>query len=131
MEKPACLLQEICKHYKLMICSYGKWSMVSKINLGCQIFSKGVLNLFFVDLWIRLLWLLTLYYLLGAFPTHSADFRQYGMEIHTGDERKPDKKSKTEILFVAAPPSSYKDPGTFDNQTLESYLLVMADSSQL
>ena len=45
-------------------------------------------------------------------------FRQYGMEIHTGDVRDPEKKSKTEILFVAAPPSTYKDPTTFDNVDL-------------
>ena len=45
-------------------------------------------------------------------------FRQYGMEIHTGDVREPEKKSKTEILFVAAPPSTYKDPTTFDNVDL-------------
>ena len=51
-------------------------------------------------------------------PLLWSHFKQYGMEIHTGDERKPDKKSKTEILFVAAPPSSYKDPGTFDNLNL-------------
>ena len=34
MEKPACSFQEICKqthNYKLMICSYGKWSMMSKV----------------------------------------------------------------------------------------------------
>ena len=40
------------------------------------------------------------------------------MEIHTGYERNPEKKSKTEILFVAAPPSTYKDPGTFDDLNL-------------
>ena len=40
------------------------------------------------------------------------------MEIHTGDERDPEKKSKTEVLFVSAPSSSYKDPGTYDNVDL-------------
>ena len=45
-------------------------------------------------------------------------FRQYGMEIHTGDVRDPEKKSKTEILFVAAPLSTYKDPTTYDNVDL-------------
>ena len=45
-------------------------------------------------------------------------FRQYGMEIHTGDVRDQEKKSKTEILFVAAPLSTYKDPTTYDNVDL-------------
>ena len=45
-------------------------------------------------------------------------FREYGMEIHTGDVRDPEKKSKTEILFVAAPLSTYKDPTTYDNVDL-------------
>ena len=45
-------------------------------------------------------------------------FRQYGMEIHTGDVRDPEKKSKTKILFVAAPLSTYKDPTTYDNVDL-------------
>ena len=45
-------------------------------------------------------------------------FRQYGMEIHTGDVRDPEKKSKTEILFVAAPLSTYTDPTTYDNVDL-------------
>ena len=45
-------------------------------------------------------------------------FRQFGMEIHTGDVRDPEKKSKTEILFVAAPLSTYKDPTTYDNVDL-------------
>ena len=40
------------------------------------------------------------------------------MEIQTGNERDPEKKSKTEVLFVSAPPSSYKDPGTHDNVDL-------------
>ena len=51
-------------------------------------------------------------------PLLVSHFKQYGMEIHTGDERDPKKKSKTEILFVSAPSSSYKDPGTYDNVDL-------------
>ena len=51
-------------------------------------------------------------------PLLVSHFKQYGMEIHTGDERDPEKKSKTEVLFVSAPPSSYKDPGTYDNVDL-------------
>ena len=51
-------------------------------------------------------------------PLLLSHFMQYGMEIHTGDERKPDKNSKTEVLFVAAPSSTYKDPGTYDNLNL-------------
>ena len=53
------------------------------------------------------------------------------MEIHTRDERKPDKKPKIEILFVAAPPSSYKDPSTFDNLNLGVMSIEMEDSFQL
>lgn len=45
-------------------------------------------------------------------------FREYGMEIHTGDVRDPENKSKIEILFVAAPLSTYKDPTTYDNVDL-------------
>ena len=45
-------------------------------------------------------------------------FSDYGMEIHAGDERHSDKKSKTEVLFVAAPPSAYADPSSFDNANL-------------
>ena len=50
-------------------------------------------------------------------------FKDYGMEIHVGDERLPDKKSKTEVLFVAAPPSTYNDPSTFDNTDLSNIKL--------
>ena len=47
-------------------------------------------------------------------------FSDYGMEIHVGDVSLPDKKSKTEVLFVAAPPSVYKDPSTYDNRDLSN-----------
>ena len=36
-----------------------------------------------------------------------------------GDERVPEKKSKT-VLFVVAPPSTYIDPSTFDNTDLSN-----------
>ena len=39
-------------------------------------------------------------------PLLVSHFKQYGIEIHTGDEKDPEKKSKTEVLFVSAPPSS-------------------------
>ena len=42
------------------------------------------------------------------------------MEIHFGDERYPEKKTKTECLFVAAPPSAYKDSSSYDNVDLSS-----------
>ena len=47
-------------------------------------------------------------------------FHSYGMDIHTGDVCFPDKKSKTEVLFVAAPPSTYKDPSTYDNRDVSN-----------
>jgi len=45
-------------------------------------------------------------------------FSKFGMEVHVGDRRKPDKPSKTEILFVAAPGRSYVVPETFDDKNL-------------
>ena len=45
-------------------------------------------------------------------------FNDFGMEIHAGDERTPDKESKTKVLFVAAPPSTYEDPSTYDDKDL-------------
>ena len=45
-------------------------------------------------------------------------FKEYGMEIHSGDERDLSKMSKTEILFVAASPSAYRDQSTYDNVDL-------------
>ena len=50
-------------------------------------------------------------------------FKDYGMEIHVGDERCPEKKSKTECLFVAAPPSAYNDPSSYDNADLSNIKL--------
>ena len=43
-------------------------------------------------------------------------FKQFGMEIHVGDKRNPNSKSKTEILLVAAPSSTYNDPSTYDGE---------------
>ena len=45
-------------------------------------------------------------------------FARFG--LHMGDIRKPKKKSKTECLFVAAPPSAYTDPATFDGADLSN-----------
>ena len=47
-------------------------------------------------------------------------FARFGLEVHMGDIRKPKKKSKTECLFVAAPPSAYTDPATFDGADLSN-----------
>ena len=45
-------------------------------------------------------------------------FERFGMEVHSGDYGQPNKPSKTEILFVAAPVSAYVTPSTFDNKNL-------------
>ena len=45
-------------------------------------------------------------------------FAEYGMEVHVGDDRTPNKIPKTVVLFVAAHPSAYNDPATFDNANL-------------
>ena len=46
-----------------------------------------------------------------------AHFARFGLEIHVG---KPEKLSKTEILFVPAPANCYKDPKTYDNADLSN-----------
>ena len=46
-------------------------------------------------------------------PHLLAHFAKFGLEIHVG---KPEKESKTEILFVPAPPNTYADPTTYDNR---------------
>ena len=46
-----------------------------------------------------------------------AHFARFGLEIHVG---KPEKLSKTEILFVPAPANCYKDPKTYDNTDLSN-----------
>ena len=45
-------------------------------------------------------------------------FRRFGMEIHAGDRRSPEKPSKTEVLFVAAPPTVYSNPASYDGTDL-------------
>ena len=46
-----------------------------------------------------------------------AHFSRFGLEIHVG---KPEKQSKTEILFVPAPANCYSDPKTYDNKDLSN-----------
>ena len=48
-------------------------------------------------------------------PLLIAHFAKFGLSIHVGS---PEKESKTKILFVAAPNSTYADPKIFDNQNL-------------
>ena len=45
-------------------------------------------------------------------------FARFGMEVHTGDSNQPEKPPKTEVLFVSAPSTTYKDPSTYDNRNL-------------
>ena len=47
-------------------------------------------------------------------------FAIFGMEIHVGDVRTPEKKSKTEVLFVAAPARCYQDKSSYDNADLSN-----------
>jgi len=46
-----------------------------------------------------------------------AHFARFGLSIHVGTD---EKASKTEILFVAAPPSTYIDPNSYDNIDLSN-----------
>ena len=46
-------------------------------------------------------------------------FEKLGMKIHVGNRKEPNKPSKTEVLFVSAPPSCYVDTKTFDNTNLQ------------
>ena len=41
------------------------------------------------------------------------------MEVHAGHCNQPNKPSKTEVLFVPAPPSSYAITTTYDNRNLK------------
>ena len=50
-------------------------------------------------------------------PLMIVHFAKFGMEIHVG---KPDKESKSEILFVAAPRSTYVDQQTYDGRDLSN-----------
>ena len=51
-------------------------------------------------------------------PLLITHFRKYGMEIHVGDTRSPDKPSKTEVVFVSKSPKAYVDPITYDGVDL-------------
>lgn len=50
------------------------------------------------------------------------------MEVHTGNKYQPDKPSKMEGFFVAAPSIVYESPSTYDKQDFSqiggSYLLL-------
>ena len=48
-------------------------------------------------------------------PLINAHFGRWGMEVHAG---KPNKASKSEILFVAAPEITYENPRTWDDVDL-------------
>jgi hypothetical protein len=59
-------------------------------------------------------------------PKVMTHFERWGMEIHAGvleTENKPRKESKSEILFCAAPRSTYSDPTTYDGADLSDVLL--------
>ena len=51
-------------------------------------------------------------------PLLITHFQKFGMEIHVGDIRLPDKPSKTEVLFVSKPPKAYVNPITYDDVDL-------------
>ena len=53
--------------------------------------------------------------LVESTPLLIAHFARFGMEIHVG---LPDKLSKSEILFVAAPEHTYEDSSTYDGADL-------------
>ena len=59
-------------------------------------------------------------------PLMIAHFAKFGLEIHVG---RPGKDSKTEILFVAAPAHTYKDPDNFDNRDLS--IVKLSDNTYL
>ena len=46
-------------------------------------------------------------------------FEKFGIEVHIGHCDQPNKSSKTEVLFVSVPPSSYAEPTTFDDRNLQ------------
>ena len=56
-------------------------------------------------------------------PLMIEHFKRFGMEVHTGDRNEPNKPPKTEVLFVAAPSTTYENPQTFDNRTLDDIIL--------
>jgi hypothetical protein len=51
-------------------------------------------------------------------PHVMTHFDRFGMEVHRGDRRKPDKKSKSEVLFCAKPLHMYENRETFDDTDL-------------
>ena len=53
-------------------------------------------------------------------PELMTHFGRWGMEVHAGSVS---KKSKSEVLFCAAPPSAYTVPSTFDGADLSPILL--------
>ena len=50
-------------------------------------------------------------------PQMITHFDRFGMSIHVGTEEKP---SKSEVLFVAAPPTVYDNPDTYDGADLSN-----------
>ena len=46
-------------------------------------------------------------------------FENFGIEVHVGHCNQSNKPSKTEVLFVSAPPSSYTVTTNFDNRNLK------------
>ena len=55
-------------------------------------------------------------------PKVMTHFARWGMEVHAGVSE-PRKESKSEILFCAAPRSSYTDPASYDDADLSDVLL--------
>ena len=45
-------------------------------------------------------------------------FERFGMQVHVGYRNEPNKPSKTEVLFVSAPPSQYVNPESYDSTNL-------------
>ena len=52
-------------------------------------------------------------------PLSINHFEKFGMEVHVGHCDQPNKSSKTDVLFVSAPPSSYAEPTIFDDINLQ------------
>ena len=46
-------------------------------------------------------------------------FYKFGTEVHFGHSDQPNKFSRTEVLFVSTPPSSYVEATTFDDRNLQ------------
>ena len=47
-------------------------------------------------------------------------FSVISKEVHTGHTNQPDKPSKTEVLFAAAPSTRYENPSTYDDRDLSN-----------